>query len=38
MKKINFLNENFVEANPGNDMLKTTVTNHYTPVQNIVSF
>lgn len=37
MKKINFLNENFTEANPGNDMLKTSVTNHYTPVQNIVT-
>ena len=34
MKKFSTFNENFTETNPGNDL---GVTNHYTPVQNIVT-
>ncbi len=34
MKKFSVLNENFTEKNPGNAL---GVTNHYTPVQNIVT-
>lgn len=37
MKKFTQILENFTELNNGNDMLKTTVTNHYTPVQNILT-
>ena len=37
MKKFTSLFENFTEKNNGNDMLKTSVTNHYTPVQNILT-
>ena len=34
MKKFSVLNENFTETNPGNAL---GITNHYTPVQNIVT-
>lgn len=34
MKKFSSINENFTETNPGNAL---GVTNHYTPVQNIVT-
>lgn len=34
MKKFSSFNENFTETNPGNAL---DVTNHYTPVQNIVT-
>ena len=34
MKKFSSFNENFTETNPGNAL---GVTNHYTPVQNIVT-
>lgn len=37
MKKFSHFFENFTEKNNGNDMLKTSVTNHYTPVQNILT-
>ena len=37
MKKFTSFFENFTEKNNGNDMLKTSVTNHYTPVQNILT-
>lgn len=37
MKKFTNFFENFTEKNNGNDMLKTSVTNHYTPVQNILT-
>lgn len=37
MRKFTSILENFTEANNGNDMLKTSVTNHYTPVQNILT-
>ena len=37
MKKFTNFFENFTEKNNGNDMLKTSITNHYTPVQNILT-
>lgn len=36
MKKFSSLNENFKECNPGNGM-DLGVTNHYTPIQNILT-
>ncbi len=37
MRKFTQIFENYTEKNPGNDMLKTSITNHYTPVQNILT-
>ena len=37
MKRFTQLNENFTEKNNGNALVNTGVTNHYTPVQNILT-
>ena len=37
MKKFTSVFENYTEANVGNELFKTSVTNHYTPVQNILT-
>ena len=37
MKKFTNLYENYFEANPGNELYKTSITNHYTPIQNILN-